>query len=154
MHIGVIWEKRKANRNMRLMNVEPDGSKFQLYVSPTMQIDMDAFWSPRELHDTIVENIGYPTPTSMIYGKDIYLKEKTMLACWAASSEWQAASLNYLMENGGYKVVFSHFHNVDLQGHTYLTYIPDGTEKITEEEYLEFSKKIYITYKDSGWNNL
>jgi len=154
----------KANRNMRLMNVEPDGSKFQLYVSPTMQIDMDAFWSPRELHDTIVENIGYPTPTSMIYGKDIYLKEKTMLACWAASSEWQAASLNYLMENGGYKVVFSHFHNVDLQGHTYLTYIPDGTEKITEEEYLEFSKKIYkqtdeyvgkfLHFLDEGWTIL
>ena len=154
----------KANRNMRLMNVEPDGSKFQLYVSPTMQIDMDAFWSPKSLHDKIVENIGYPTPTSMIYGKDIYLKEKTMLACWAASAKWQAASLNYLMENDGYQVVFSHFHNVDLQGHTYLTYIPDGTESITEEEYLEFSKKIYkqtdeyvgefLHFLDEGWTIL
>lgn len=151
----------KANCNMRLMDLEEDGSKFKLYVSPTMDISMDAFWSPKNLYKMIVENVGYPTPTSMIYGKDIHIKEKTMLASWSASADWQAASLNYLMENEGYEMVFSHFHNVDLEGHTYLTFIPDGTEKITTEEYLEFSKKIYqqtdeyigkfMHFLDEGW---
>lgn len=45
-----------------------------------------------------------------------------------------------------------------------MTYIPDGTESITEEEYLEFSKKIYkqtdeyvgefLHFLDEGWTIL
>lgn len=154
-------ERVQCNRNMRLMNTEPDGSKFQLYVSPTMNIAVDDFWFPKSLYQEIVSNVGYPTPTSMIYGKDIHLKEKTMLESWKASAKWQADSINYLMENDDYQVVFSHFHNVDLQGHTYLTYIPGGTEKITESEYLHFSELIYkqtdeyigkfTHFLDEGW---
>ncbi len=151
----------KVNCNMRLMDLEPDGSKFKLYVSPTMNIAVDAFWSPRFLHKEIVENIGYPTPTSMIYGRDIKLKEKTMLANWQAAAEWQANSINYLIEQYDYKAVFSHFHNVDLEGHTYLTFLPDGTENVTPEEYLRFSELIYkqtddyigkfVHLLDKGW---
>lgn len=151
----------KANCNMRLMDLEEDGSKFKLYVSPTMDIMMDSFWSPKSLYKMITENIGYPTPTSMIYGKDITTKKKTMLESWRASADWQAGALNYLMENEGYEVVFSHFHNVDLEGHTYLTFIPDGTEKVSIEEYLEFSELIYrqtdeyigkfMHFLDEGW---
>ena len=150
-----------ANRNMRLMDLEEDGSKFKLYVSPTMDITMNAFWSPKSLYQTIVANVGYPTPTSMIYGKDIDIKAKTMLASWQASAKWQADSLNYLMKNEGYEMVFSHFHNVDLQGHTYLTFIPDGTEQFGVEKYLDFSKLIYkqtddyigefVHFLDEGW---
>ena len=151
----------KANCNMRLMDLEEDGSKFKLYVSPTMNIAVDDFWSPKSLYKDIVENIGYPTPTSMIYGKDIDLKAKTMIPSWTASAQWQADSINYLIEKEGYKAVFSHFHNVDLQGHTYLTFIPDGTEKVSAEQYLEFSKLIYkqtddyvgkfVHLLDEGW---
>lgn len=157
-------ERILANRNMRLMNMASDGSKFQLYVSPTMNIATDDFWSPKELYKIISEHIGFPPPTSMIYGKDMVLKEKTMLASWEASAKWQAAALNYLMTHEGYEVVFSHFHNVDLQGHTYLTFIPDGTEQMSAEEYLEFSKLIYkqtdayigqfLHFLDEGWTIL
>ena len=97
----------------------------------------------------------------MIYGKDIDIKAKTMLASWQASAKWQADSLNYLMKNEGYEMVFSHFHNVDLQGHTYLTFIPDGTEQFGVEKYLDFSKLIYkqtddyigefVHFLDEGW---
>ena len=167
---GIIDETYKgeevvlANRNMRLMNLAKDGSKFQLYISPTMNIAADDFWSPKALHKLITEHIGFPPPTSMIYGKDIELKSKTMLACWQASADWQAASLNYLMSHEGYEVVFSHFHNVDLQGHTYLTFIPDGTEKTSAQDYLAFSKQIYqqtdayigqfLHFLDEGWTIL
>lgn len=147
--VGIIDDTYKndelvrANCNMRLMNLEEDGSKFRLYVSPTMDITKDDFWSPKRLYQQVVDNFGYPTPTSMIYGKDIEIKKKTMLASWDASAEWQANAMNYLIETEGYEAVFSHFHNVDLEGHTYLTFIPDGTEKVSAEEYLEFSKLLY-----------
>lgn len=153
-----------ANRNMRLVELAEDGSKLKLYVSPTMNIAANDFWFPKTLHELVVSKIGYPPPTSMLYGHDPILKEKTMLECWQKSAQWQAASLNYLMQHEGYQAVFSHFHSVDLQGHTILSLLPNGAGEFSRADYEAFLEKEYIQadwyigqflhFLDEGWTIL
>ena len=39
-----------------------------------------------------------------------------MLESWTAIGDWQAEALNYLIEKEDYEIIFSHYHNVDLEG--------------------------------------
>ncbi len=68
-----------ANRNMRLVELSEMVAILKLYISPTMNIAADDFWFPKTLHQLIVSNIGYPPPTSMLYGHDPVLKANP---CW------------------------------------------------------------------------
>ena len=54
----------KTNRNMRVLDIAPDGNSFRLWISAAMNIDCDVMYHPKSLHKEIGENIGYPPPTS------------------------------------------------------------------------------------------
>ncbi len=45
-----------------------------------------------------------------------------MLEGWYHIADWQAQSLNYLIEHDNFEAVFSHYHNVDLQFIDWLTW--------------------------------
>ena len=39
---------------------------------------------------------------------------------WTACANWNANAIKYLAREKGYQMIFSHFHNVDLQGQLML----------------------------------
>lgn len=138
-------DKIMVNRNMNILELAEDGSNLRMYISAAMDIAYDTTWHPKTLHKTIVENVGYPPPTSMVSGQDRELINNCMLNNWYASVEWQTDALNYLIENEGYDVIFSHFHNVDLQSHMFVRYMSDkGLNKLPAEEYQKFMEDVYI----------
>lgn len=135
-----------TNRNMRLLEIDETGTHLKIWVSPAVDITNDVLWHPKRLFKAITENVGYPQPFSFLGGSDKVLINDCTGANWASCADWTAASLNYLIENEGIEVIFSHFHNVDLQGHMIVKYLKDKglpTAKLSEGEYLELFKNVY-----------
>ena len=151
MKVQVIDEAIKddkhyvCNRNMKLLRLAEDGSTLKMWVSSAMDTTLDEVWHPKSLFKTITENVGYPTPTTMNGLQDPELIQDVMLANWYTSADWQAASLNYLIENEDVEVIFSHFHAIDLQMHMIVRYMSDKGENILPpEEFQKFAEDIYI----------
>lgn len=136
-------------RHMELLELSEDGSALKLYISPAMDTEDDSVWHPKSLYKTISENIGFVPPSSQLGGQDPVLINECMLKCWDAVADWQGDALNYLIEHENVEIIFSHFHSVDLQTHTFMRYLTDKgevnfTSLLPAEQYAKFLEDIYI----------
>ena len=133
-----------VNRNFKVLEMAPDGSKVRMYISAAMDTSADALFSPVRIHKAITENIGFPPPSSMLYGQDREMYQ-CMLDCWYEIAKWQANSLKYMIEQEGIEVIFSHYHAVDLVFHTFVRYVKDkGQNKQSEAEFAKWLEELYI----------
>lgn len=133
-----------VNRSMKLLELEPDGSQLKLWVSSAMDIHNDTAWHPKKLFETITTHIGYPPPISQYGNSNKQLIEECMLDCWNTSVKWQGDALNYLIEQERFDVIFSHFHNIDIQEHMFIRYMKDkGHNTNSEEENKRFMENLY-----------
>ena len=164
---GVVDEVYKgddlieANRNMRVLEIAEDGTSVRMWMTNAMDFHNSTMWSPAELLEEIVENVGYPQPVSTIGGEEKLIRDCTM-ATWDAALDWNAGSLNYLIEKNGFEVVFSHFHNIDLEGHMMVRFLKDGSERLPAEVYQQLFREVYqqadryigkfLHLLDKGWS--
>lgn len=155
MHANIIDEAIKddkrytVNRHMRIIEMDENGEQLKVWVSSAMDIHNDLVWHPRSLHKTIVDNIGYPPPVAEFGAADKSLVTGCMKCSWDINVKWQADALNYLIDNEGYEVIFSHFHNVDLQEHMFLKYLKNkGDAKLPETDYRQFLEDVYCQTDD------
>lgn len=152
-----------CNRDMRLLQCAEDGTYVKMWISAPMDISMNKMWHPQSLHQEIVDNIGYPPPTSTLGGGSKEFITDCMNACWEHTLDWQSAALNYLIENDGYQVIFSHFHSPDLQKHMFIREMVDARpdQGTTPEDYQKFMQDVYtqidryvgrfLHLLDKGW---
>lgn len=134
-------------RNMRVLTLAEDGNDLTMWVSPGIDIDKDDLFHPRSLYKTVVKHAGYPQPFSFMGGSDKVLINDCTGANWEASANWTADALMYLMQNEGFEMVFSQFHNVDLQGHMIVKYLKGKNlpgQKLSESEYHELFENVYM----------
>jgi len=137
-------EKILANRNMRLLELAEDGSNLKMWVSGAMDFHNDNLWHPKELLAKIVDNAGYPQPICMAGSSDEVLISKCARANWDRAANWNARSLKYMARQEGYEVIFSHFHNIDLQGHLLVKFLKNGTDKMPAEKYNKLFRDVYV----------
>jgi len=136
-------QKFTVNRNFKVLEIAPDGSKVRLYVSASMDVNSDSLFHPVRLHKAITDNVGFPPPSSMIYSQDCELFE-AMLDCWREIAKWQGESLKYMIEQENVEVIFSHYHAVDLVLHTFVRYLKDkGQNKLPVEIYEAHLRELY-----------
>lgn len=83
-----------ANRNMRILELAPEGDYVKMWISAGMKIHNDAVWHPKSLYQEVVTNIGYAQPTSLLGAGDEQLIRDCMFANWTAGGEWQSRVLN------------------------------------------------------------
>lgn len=141
-------DKIQANRNMRLIDIAEDGSTLRLWVSAGMDFTNDTLWHPKSVLKDIVANVGCPQPVSMAGGSDERLISKCVNANWTAAANWNANSIKYLARTKGYEVIFSHFHNVDLQGHLLVKFLYKGSNKLAPEVYQRLFRDVYVQTDD------
>lgn len=151
-----------THRVMRVLDIAQDGSFVKIYISAAVNIDDDSVFHPRSLHQQICTNVGYPLPVSNAGAADPQLVMDCMGALWWESVKWQANSLNYLIEENGYEVVFSQIHNDDAQKHMYLKYVGGKIEAplpvaFYQEALLDISRQNdyyigqFLPLLDKGW---
>lgn len=132
-----------VNRNMRILEIGADGNYLKIWISGAMDINNDSVWHPKRLYQEVVKYAGYPSPEVMLGGKDKILIRDCMAANWDVVADWQAKAINHLIEVENYSFVFSHFHNIDAQGHMIMKFLK-GNEKITAEEYQTILEECYV----------
>lgn len=138
-----------VNRSMKLLELEPDGSQLKLWVSSAMDMHNDTVWHPKKLFEMITTHVGYPPPVSQYGNSNRQLIEDVMLDCWDTNVKWQGKALNYLIEHEHFEVIFSHFHNIDIQEHMFIRYMKDKGHNInSEEENIRFMENLYIQTDD------
>ena len=136
----------RVTRNMRVVELAEDGTHLKVWISPAMDINCDVMFSPRSLYKTIVDNAGYCPPLSFVGGGD----EKLIRDCtgenWTRIGQWYSRALHYMIEKEDIDVIFSHYHNVDLQGHMIVKFLKDKGQldfKLTEEKYWDLFRMVY-----------
>ncbi|MDO4281941.1 MAG: alkaline phosphatase family protein [Peptococcaceae bacterium] len=134
-----------VNRNMRVVDLAEDGNYLKLWISAAMDLHNDSVWHPKSLYKQVTEKVGYPSPEALLGGGDEILIRDCMRANWDYMADWEAGALNTLIEENKYDVVFSHFHNIDGQGHMILKFLKDkGRSKLSEETYAQLLREVYI----------
>ena len=151
-----------VNRNMRILELSENGDYLKIWVSAAMDINNDSVWHPKELYKKVVNKVGYPSPEAMLGGADKVLIRDCMGANWDYMAKWQANTIKYLIKEEDYKVIFSHFHNIDAQGHMIMKFLKDkGRSRLSEEDYAQLLREVYIqtdnyigeylSLLDEGW---
>jgi len=166
--VGVIDEaikddkKYDVNRNLKLLRLDPEGKNLSLYVSAAMDIHNDSCYSPKRIFHDIAENVGYPTPTSLLGRQDPMLITECMLDNWNATLEWQAAAIQHLIKSEDIEVVFSHYHAVDLEEHQFIKHMAERpfnrnpvevAKKWMEDLYVQTDRYLgkFLHLLDEGW---
>ncbi len=139
-------EKIVCNRNIKLIEIEPDGSSIYMYISSAMNTYDDVVWHPKRLYSEILENVGPMKPTSYVGCQNPTFITDCMLANWSVARDWHADSILYLIEHEDIQVVYSHFHNVDIQFHKFVKHLAEGQEfnRLPHEAYEKFSEDVYV----------
>lgn len=154
-------KKYVVNRNMRLLELNDDGSHLKLWISSALDIKNDVLWHPKRLHSEVTTNVGYPKPTCLLGGADKDLIKKCMGANWAYTGKWTSEAIHYLIDNENLDVVFSHFHNIDLQSHMIAKYLKKGHNSLSAQDYQMCLEDVYrqtddylgqyLDLLDKGW---
>ena len=142
---AIVDEKAiPVTRSMRVLEIAPDGSNLRMWMSPAMDFNNDQTWHPKGLLKEIVDNVGYPVPIGAAGSGDVRLIGECTRESWEQASRWTASCIKYLIKAHEYKLVYSHFHNVDLQGHLLVQYLRKGLKDTTPEQMQELFKQVYL----------
>ena len=156
-------ETKPAYRLYKLLELDPKGNMVRLWISNALEIDNTMLWHPTTLLSEIVNNVGYVPPVSLIGGEEAELVDKIFEPSWDNYNQWQADCLNWLIDNKGYEVVFSHLHNVDCAGHQiwHLGKTLEPWKHTDEKTYQALIERMYeqtdryfgrfLHYLDEGW---
>ena len=152
-------------RNMRVLEIAADGSYVRMWASCASDCDNSDCWYPRWIFDKIKANFGPPPATSMAAGQDADLILKCGQEQWKQAAKWQADSMQYMMDNEGVEVIFSHFHGPDMAGHAYMKYLKNRDTSIVDETVVRTWHEAtyqwtddyigsFLPYVDKGWTIL
>ena len=139
-------EYKDANYAMKLLSIDEDGNRIEIFVSNGMDMHCDKVFYPKELFTELTENVGHIPPGSITGNHDPEIVTRCMLDTWTANAEWQADALHYMIEKKGVEAIFSHFHSIDIQEHRFIRFMVDtaGYEQGPVERYRKFMDDIYI----------
>ena len=152
-------------RNMRVLEIAEDGSYVRMWVSNASDCDNSDCWYPRWIFDKVKAAAGPPSASSMVASQDPDLIIKCSGEQWNQCAQWQAKAMQYMMDNEGVEVVFSHFHGPDLSGHAYMKYLKNrDTSQQDESVVRTWHENTYrwtddyigtfLPYIDKGWTIL
>ena len=136
--------EEKVFRNMRAFKIAEDGSYVSILASKAMSCENDTVWFPRTLFKEVTEKFGYPQPGNMMTcnADDFYMKFNKPQ--WEKSAKWQSNVMNYMIEEHGVEVIFSHMHNIDMQAHQYIKYMKNRDNSVLDEnEVVKFAEAAY-----------
>ncbi len=151
----------RVNRNMRILELSENGEHLRMWISSGLDMDNDTLWHPKRLFQAVTENVGYPQPTCLTGGADKRLISECLGANWRYSGQWTADAIHYLIHQEDLQVVFSQFHNVDLQSHMIAKYLKNGHGELAGKDYQDMLDAVYaqtdeyigryLDLLDEGW---
>lgn len=105
---------------MRIVDMEPNGSKASFYVSHAINLDSHSYFYPQELGKELFDAIG-----PMMYFGTFYrhtdIGDQVVVETWDQNHVWQAQAAKYLFDKyEDWQLFYIHLHSVDLMNHWYI----------------------------------
>lgn len=155
-------ETKTASRSIRIMDLAKDGSRVKMWLSNAIDVNNDMVWHPKNLLQTINENVGIVPLVCQLTAKEYDNVNKLLIPSWDAYTQWQADSLTFLMDTGNYDVIFSHVHNVDALGHKFWHFAKHREEWGNDETFYQQAMDTvyeqtdryigrFVPYIEEGW---
>lgn len=152
-------------RYLRVLEIEPENAnRVVMYVGCACDPNNNTVWHPTSLHKELLEHVGYSPMSAMVGGADRKLIEDVMMDSWTVAGEYQYQALKYAMNEMGFEVIYSHYHNIDAYGHQIMKYLKTGHNNMPVEEYRDLWRKAYkltddyigkfLHFIDEGWTIL
>lgn len=140
----------EVSRSMRILEMAEDGSSLKMWVSAAMDIHNDTLWHPQRLYQLAIEAAGNTPPQAILGGGDEVLISKCMGEQWTRVGIWYAKVIKKLIAAEGYEMIFSHFHNIDAQGHMLMRYLRGDNQdmSLSPEKILELQEAVYVQTDD------
>ncbi len=137
--------KVTCSRAMRILELSENGESLKMWVGTAIDPSpkMSALWHPAHLYEDVINNVGLPNTISMLGAGDEQFISECTGTTWEQCMNWQSAAILHLIEQEKYDVVFSHFHNVDAQGHVIAKHLGKGHGNISAEKYFELWTNVY-----------
>ncbi|MBI5602811.1 MAG: alkaline phosphatase family protein [Deltaproteobacteria bacterium] len=111
-----------CTRNYKPLEIAPDGSRVRLWMSTALDIANDVRWSPKSIYQDLIRHVGYVPSFCQMGGSNYENCSELLNPVWANYIKWQADALNYMIQEQGIEVIFSHIHFIDHQGHLYWNF--------------------------------
>lgn len=152
----------QVTRNMRILEMAEDGSRLRMWISAAVNIHDDSVFSPKSLHQEIIEHVGYPMPVSNVGANDEQLIIDCMQENWMRTMRWWADAIHYMIEEKGVEVVFSQIHNDDAEKHNFISVYKENSlcalsMEVFDQAMINISKQNdyyigrFLHLLDEGW---
>ena len=161
---AIVGDKKypQVYRDMKLLRLDPEATSLIIWVSPATDSTNDSVWHPKRLFKEVVENVGYTVPTCNMGDQNAMFITECMLENWDMNLEWQSAAIHHLIEKENLDIVFSHFHNIDLEEHMFIRNCAERSfnrnpvevaEGWLRDVYIQTDRYIgkFLHFLDEGW---
>ena len=142
---------KDVNYDMKVLNISPDGTHMEMYISNGVDMHADYIFKPASLFYELAENVGYVPASSAIGNHDPRIVTDCMLDTWNLQVDWQIDAIHYMIEKKDVKAIFSHMHNVDMQEHRFIRFMSEG-DKHYKEEYGAKNVEMYQKFMDDVYD--
>ena len=142
---------KDVNYDMKVLNISPDGTHMEMYISNGVDMHADYIFKPASLFYELAENVGYVPASSAIGNHDPRIVTDCMLDTWNLQVDWQIDAIHYMIEKKDVKAIFSHMHNVDMQEHRFIRFMCEG-DKGYQEEYGAKNVEMYQKFMDDVYD--
>ena len=142
---------KDVNYDMKVLNISPDGTHMEMYISNGVDMHADYIFKPASLFYELAENVGYVPASSAIGNHVPRIVTDCMLDTWNLQVDWQIDAIHYMIEKKDVKAIFSHMHNVDMQEHRFIRFMSEG-DKGYQEEYGAKNVEMYQKFMDDVYD--
>jgi predicted AlkP superfamily phosphohydrolase/phosphomutase len=106
-------ETRRVAYKVKLMKMEADGSRLELYYSSALDLENKLWMYPNSLTEELYQNVGPIMHHSYCGNHQIMAETYRMMY------EWYSGALRYLMSNYEWDLLYIHVHALDYANHIY-----------------------------------
>ena len=122
---------------VKIMSMEQDGSKMELYYSFALSLTSDKWFYPNSIGPELYEKVG-PMMHMSNCGRD-----QIMLETQAQMYDWYAKALLYLTANKEWDLLYTHVHALDFCNHNYQDKLLEEHNPANYQYYLDLVLKYY-----------
>ena len=144
--VNVDGNNVDVTRSFKALEIAKDGSQVRMWTSTAYDVHNSNRWHPQSLYQDVIQNVGYVPPFTQLGGKNYEFSTELLQPVWRNYMHWQANALNYMIEQQGIEVIFSHLHMIDAQGHIFWHYAHDAheTDHNVPADYEALIEKCYM----------
>ena len=144
--VNVDGNNVDVTRSFKALEIAKDGSQVRMWTSTAYDVHNSNRWHPQSLYQDVIQNVGYVPPFTQLGGKNYEFSTELLQPVWRNYMHWQANALNYMIEQQGMEVIFSHLHMIDAQGHIFWHYAHDAheTDHNVPADYEALIEKCYM----------